>query len=70
MPYAKDVSFQNLVNCESGASLVEYAVALIVVVTIGGLGLIAVGGDAGGLAEIASDAVSEANTDTMAAIGG
>ena len=37
---------------ESGASLVEYAVALIVVTIIGGAGVIILGQNAGGLAEL------------------
>ena len=53
-------------DSESGASLVEYAVALIVVTIVGGAGVIAIGGDAGGLADVACDITSEA---TLAAEG-
>ncbi len=55
---------------EDGASLVEYAVALIVVTIIGGAGVILLGNNAGALAEMgcetagiaASDAASYAAT--------
>ena len=40
---------------EDGASLVEYAVALIVVTIVGGAGVIALGGNAGGLAQAGCD---------------
>ena len=57
---------RNLLNkfrkSESGASLVEYAVALIVVTIVGGAGVIAIGGDAGGLADVACDATNAAIT--------
>jgi Flp pilus assembly pilin Flp len=44
--------FLNFRKDESGASLVEYAVALIVVTIIGGAGVILLGQNAGGLAEL------------------
>lgn len=39
--------FENFVQSEDGASLVEYAVALIVVTIIGGAGVIAIGQNSG-----------------------
>ena len=47
---------------ESGASLVEYAVALIVVTIIGGAGVIALGQAGGRLATNADTVVSSACT--------
>jgi len=47
---------------EDGASLVEYAVALIVVTIIGGAGVIALGQNAGGIAEAGCDATEAART--------
>lgn len=45
---------------EEGASLVEYAVALIVVTIIGGAGVIALGQNAGGVAEAGCDTTAAA----------
>ncbi|MEL7150455.1 MAG: hypothetical protein AAGK71_06960 [Pseudomonadota bacterium] len=45
---------------EDGASLVEYAVALIVVTIIGGAGVIALGQNAGGVTEAACDVTQDA----------
>ena len=45
---------------ESGASLVEYAVALIVVTIIGGAGVIVLGQNAGGLAEMGCETAGNA----------
>jgi len=45
---------------EDGASLVEYAVALIVVTIVGGAGVIAIGQNAGTLATNASAVVATA----------
>lgn len=45
---------------EEGASLVEYAVALIVVTIIGGAGVIALGQNAGGVTEAACDVTQDA----------
>lgn len=45
---------------ESGASLVEYAVALIVVTIIGGAGVIVLGQNAGGLAGAGCDTTNVA----------
>ena len=50
----------NFVKAEDGASLVEYAVALIVVTIIGGAGVIALGQNAGGVTEAACDTTAEA----------
>ncbi len=47
------VEFLNFAKSEGGASLVEYAVALIVVTIIGGAGVIALGQNAGGVTEAA-----------------
>lgn len=54
------VFFSNFVKSEDGASLVEYAVALIVVTIIGGAGVIALGQNAGGVTEAACDTTAEA----------
>lgn len=62
---------QNFKKSEAGASLVEYAVALIVVTIVGGAGVIAIGGDSGDLATnaelVTSDAVTCSNDPTDAA---
>ena len=55
-------------KCECGASLVEYAMALVIVTLIGGAGAAAIGGDAGGLSEMASVAVEDARTGTVSAL--
>ena len=47
-------------NSEYGASLVEYAVALIIVTIIGGGGVIAIGSNSGTLATNASGTVDNA----------
>lgn len=47
------VLFTEFMGSEDGASLVEYAVALIVVTIIGGAGVIALGQNAGGVTEAA-----------------
>ena len=52
----------NFKKSESGASLVEYAVALIVVTIVGGAGVIFIGNDSGALAGCAADTVSDAAT--------
>ena len=49
------VLFREFMGSEDGASLVEYAVALIVVTIIGGAGVIALGQNAGGVTEAACD---------------
>ena len=54
------VLFSNFLKSEDGASLVEYAVALIVVTIIGGAGVIALGQNAGGVTEAACDTTAEA----------
>lgn len=54
------VLFLNFMGSEDGASLVEYAVALIVVTIIGGAGVIALGQNAGGVTEAACDTTAEA----------
>jgi Flp pilus assembly pilin Flp len=54
------VLFSNFRKSEDGASLVEYAVALIVVTIIGGAGVIALGQNAGGVTEAACDTTAEA----------
>ena len=54
--------FQNFKKSESGASLVEYAVALIVVTIVGGAGVILIGQDSGALATCAADTVEDAAT--------
>ena len=60
---------QKFKKSESGASLVEYAVALIVVTIVGGAGVIAIGGDAGGLADLACDITAAASDAAEAAPG-
>ncbi len=50
----------NFKKSESGASLVEYAVALIVVTIVGGAGVIAVGQNAGSLADAGCDQTNTA----------
>ena len=50
---------------ESGASLVEYAVALIVVTIIGGAGVILLGGNAGALAEAGCETVGIGGTSAV-----
>lgn len=52
--------FKTFIHSESGASLVEYAVALIVVTIIGGAGVIAIGQNAGGVTNLACDTTAEA----------
>ena len=47
--------FQNFRKCESGATLVEYGVALIVAIVVGGIALTT-------LAEGTSEAMDEAET--------
>ena len=47
---------------EDGASLVEYAVALIVVVIIGGAGVLVLGQNAGSLAEAGCETVGIAGS--------
>lgn len=54
------VLFAEFLGSEDGASLVEYAVALIVVTIIGGAGVIALGQNAGGVTEAACDTTAEA----------
>lgn len=61
--------FQNFRKSEDGASLVEYAVALIVVTIVGGAGVIAIGGDAGGLADVACQTTAIASTAAETASG-
>ncbi|MEM6387534.1 MAG: hypothetical protein AAF986_11205 [Pseudomonadota bacterium] len=56
------VLLSNFRKSEAGASLVEYAVALIVVTIIGGAGVIALGQNAGGVTEAACDTTSTALT--------
>jgi len=51
---------------ESGASLVEYAVALIVVTIVGGAGVLLLGENAGALADIACDTAGSAASDALA----
>ncbi|NND20203.1 MAG: Flp family type IVb pilin [Silicimonas sp.] len=55
---------------ESGASLVEYAVALIVVTIVGGAGVILLGQASGQLATNADTVVSSACTAGATAPGG
>ncbi len=45
---------------EDGASLVEYAVALIVVTIVGGAGVLLIGNDAGSLAECGAETLADA----------
>ena len=56
----------NFKKSESGASLVEYAVALIVVTIVGGAGVIAIGTQSGELATnadgVVGDALAASNT--------
>ncbi len=59
--------FLNFKKSESGASLVEYAVALIVVTIVGGAGVIAVGQNAGTLAGAGCDQAGAAVTALVAA---
>ncbi len=54
------VLFAKFMGSEDGASLVEYAVALIVVTIIGGAGVIALGQNAGGVTEAACDITATA----------
>lgn len=54
------VLFSNFIKSEDGASLVEYAVALVVVTIIGGAGVIALGQNAGGVTEAACDTTATA----------
>ncbi len=54
------VLFAKFMGSEDGASLVEYAVALIVVTIIGGAGVIALGQNAGGVTEAACDTTADA----------
>ena len=61
--------FQNFRKSEDGASLVEYAVALIVVTIVGGAGVIAIGGDAGGLADVACQTTTIASNTAETASG-
>lgn len=49
-------------KCECGAALVEYAVALVVVTIIGGLGVLALGQSTEALASDASAAVDAARS--------
>ncbi len=62
------VLFANFFKSEDGASLVEYAVALIVVTIIGGAGVIAIGQNAGTVTgaacDIAQDAVEAVDGET------
>ncbi len=60
------VLFMNFMGSEDGASLVEYAVALIVVTIIGGAGVIAIGQNAGTVTGAACDTAQAAVT----AVGG
>ncbi|MEQ9040688.1 MAG: hypothetical protein RIE24_20280 [Silicimonas sp.] len=55
---------------EDGASLVEYAVALIVVTIVGGAGVIALGQNAGTLAEGGCDVAGSAAVIAQAATTG
>ncbi len=59
--------FMNFAKDEGGASLVEYAVALIVVTIVGGAGVVAVGGNAGSLADAGCDQTNAAVTAAIAA---
>ena len=56
------------VSTESGAALVEYAVALIVVTIVGGVGIMAVAGDAAGLSDISASAVDSARAEAENAV--
>ncbi len=53
---------------DGGATLVEYAVALLVVIIVGGSGAIAVGSNTGVLASAGSDSVELARVSAEAAI--
>ena len=68
------VHFSKFMGSEDGASLVEYAVALIVVTIIGGAGVIALGQNAGGVTEAAcnttADALAEANLHSTTELAG
>ena len=55
---------------EDGASLVEYAVALIVVTIVGGAGVVLIGQDSGVLATCGADIVEDAATDALNATSG
>ena len=61
--------FQNFKKSDSGASLVEYAVALIVVTIIGGAGVIAIGSQGGALTGAACTVVDDARTEAGATAG-
>ena len=61
--------FQNFKKSEDGASLVEYAVALIVVTIIGGAGVIAIGSQGGALTEAACGVVADAVEESEATAG-
>lgn len=54
---------------EDGASLVEYAVALIVVTIVGGAGVITLGQNAGGMAEVGCNTAGVALSDATANLG-
>lgn len=56
------VLFNTFFKSEDGASLVEYAVALIVVTIIGGAGVIAIGQNAGTVTGEACDIAQDAVT--------
>ena len=56
---------QNFKKSESGASLVEYAVALIIVTIIGGAGVIALGSNAGALADLGCDTAGIAASEAL-----
>ena len=56
------------VSTESGAALVEYAVALVVVTIVGGGGVLAIAGDAAGLSEVSSSAVNGARVEAENAV--
>jgi len=67
------VLFEKFLGSEDGASLVEYAVALIVVTIIGGAGVIAIGQNAGSVTgaacdttRLAIDALPEGSTSSTA----
>lgn len=59
--------FYTFGKSEDGASLVEYAVALIVVTIIGGAGVIALGQNAGGLTDLGCDTTAIALSNATAA---
>ncbi len=63
------VLFAEFMGSEDGASLVEYAVALIVVTIIGGAGVIALGQNAGGVTEAACD-ITQTAFDTASNLEG